>query len=166
MAPWMFGTPFALIGGVMVWIAINSFARDRAVKSWPSTDGIIISSTIEGTWTQVQDQWGHMQAYENCEPKVRYTYTVNANTTDSNTLEGSKLSRVRTSTSRAEAQKWIDRYPAGKAVKVYYDPKDPASCVLEMKTSVGGVILAAMGGVFLLLGLSFIVVPFFMNGPR
>ncbi len=73
-------------------------------------------------------------------PTVRYTYTA-----DSKKLEGSRISREPFATSRGEAEQWIGRYPLGKAVEVYYDPKDPASSVPEFKTSVGAVIFGGLG---------------------
>jgi|HubBroStandDraft_6_1064221.scaffolds.fasta_scaffold65006_5 hypothetical protein len=159
MQPWMIGTPFAVVGIVLVWIAVHIFTNDSAMKSWPTTDGVIVSSAIETAITQTKDQAGHLRPWETRVPKVRYSYTVNAKQ-----LEGTRITREPSVGNHGEADQWIKRYPVGKAVKVYYDPNDPTSSVLEFKTSVGGVLFGAIGAFFLLLGVAlFVVLKYFVK---
>jgi hypothetical protein len=160
MKSWMLGAPFAVIGLVLVCVAVYIFAGDGAMKSWPTADGVITSSTIDATWTQAKDNAGRPRPYESCTPNVHYTYTA-----DGKQLEGRRITREPFASSRAEIETWVRRYPVGKAVKVYYDPKDPTSSILEFKTSIAGVIVGALGGFFLLFGVALMVAIAFLLKP-
>ena len=46
-------------------------------------------------------------------------------------------------------QRYVDAYPAQKAVEVLYDPSDPAVAYLEVHRSIGAIILLAFGGLWL-----------------
>jgi hypothetical protein len=157
----MIGTPFAVIGLVLMGIATHIYMLDGAMKSWPSTDGAVISSRLEGSInTQAKDKWGYQRPYESSVPSVRYRYVL-----DSKQFDGSRIVREPSAMSPAEAKRVIDRYPVGKTVKVYYDPKDPASSVLEFKDSIAisVIVLGLIGGFFLLFGLAFVIVPRFVK---
>jgi len=159
---WVIGAPFALVGAVLLWIALRAFGRDRAIKSWPRADGVILSSEITASTQQYTDRYGYWRTWEACTPKVRYRYTANANTIESKEFEGSRITRVSVTSDRGRTQLLINRYPVGQAVQVYYDPKDPASSVLQLQTSIAGVIIGGMGMLFLLLGLGISVIPLFV----
>jgi Protein of unknown function (DUF3592) len=160
MQPWMIGTPFAVLGIVALGIAVWLFTRDGAIKNWPTTDGVITSSKLEtNSPIQVKDRFNNWRSYESSMPKVRYTYTV-----DGKQLEGSRITREPRADDHGDAV--VARYPVGKTVKVYYDAKDPASSVLEAKTSIGGVILAIIGGFFVVFGAAmFVGMKLLMKSP-
>ncbi len=129
------------------------------MKNWPTADSVITSSAIRNGDPADQDQADHDVPAESRVPKFRCSYTV-----DSKQLEGTRITRELSVGDHGEAEQWIKRYPVGKAVKVYYDPKDPTSSVLEFKTSVGGVIFGALGAFFLLLGVAlFVVLKYFVK---
>jgi hypothetical protein len=150
MQPWTMGAPWAGIGIVLVGIAVLIFSSDSATTSWPTADGVVTSSRLETNTVQTKDQAGYLRYRESRVPKVSYHYTV-----DGRQLEGSRITREPRADDHGDAV--VAQYPVGKAVKVYYDPKDPASSVLERKTSIGGVIFAAIGGFFLLFGVAMFV---------
>ncbi len=150
MRPWMIGTPFAVVGIVLVAIAMHIFSSDSATRSWPTADGVITSSKLDTNTVQAKDRAGYLRYRGSYVPKVSYNYTV-----DGRQLEGSRITREPRADDHGDVV--VAQYPVGKTVKVYYDPKDPASSVLELKTSIGGVILAAIGGFFLLFGVAMFV---------
>jgi len=143
----MLSAPFAVIGFVVLGIGVYLLSSDSATKNWPTADGVVTSSKLETNTVQTKDIAGHLRYRESRVPKVSYRYTV-----DGRQLEGSKLHRE----PRADDQgaTVVARYPVGKAVKVHYDPKDPTSSVLEPETSVGGVVMTAIGGFFFLFGVA------------
>ena len=57
-------------------------------------------------------------------------------------------------TGRNLAQKRVDKYPAGQAVNVYYDPEQPEKSTLEPEMSYSGFIFyGVLGSGFLAAGL-------------
>jgi hypothetical protein len=158
MSPWLIGTPFAVVGIVLVGIGVHIFARDGAAKDWPTTDGVITSSKIDSNTIQTHDRAGNLRYAETRQPKVSYSYTV-----DGKQLEGSRITREPHADGHGDAK--LAAYPVGKTVKVYYDPKDPASSVLELGTSIGGIIFAALGAFFVLFSIVLVVVLKFVVKP-
>lgn len=146
MALWLLSALFAAVGLPMVWLALRAFARDRAMRDWPRAPGVITSSSVTSRVERVRDKNGLYYDSTFHDAALRYTYTVGGVT-----REGTKLSREGSPTSQAGAQRYVDAYPAQKAVEVLYDPDDPATAYLEVHTSIGAIILLAFGGLWLAL---------------
>ena len=147
MASWILSAVFAAVGLPMVWLARRVFAHDRAMRPWPRTPGVITSSSLTSRVERVRDDDdGKYYDRTYYDAALRYTYTVGGVT-----REGTKLSRQGSPTSQAGAQRYVDAYPAQRAVEVLYDPDDPATAYLEVHTSIGAVILLAFGGLWLAL---------------
>ncbi len=161
MAPWMIGAPIALVGAVLLWLGLHFLGQDYEMRSWPRADGVIISSTDQSTPVHSQDKWGDWKDYKSYSPVIRYKYTVDPNTSSRQEFESTRITRLPFATDNPK--RWTDRYPVGKAVKVYYDPKDPKSSVLEVSISVPAVLFLALGGLCLLVGLGITVVPLFLK---
>jgi hypothetical protein len=148
MALWILGAVFSATGLPMVWIGLHFMGRDRAIARWPCAPGVMMSSSIEMSRGQGRDKQGFSYTYESYTPVVRYTYRVAGQT-----LEGDRVAReVIPNTSRAPVQACIDKYPPGKEVVVRYDPSHPKTAYLEVRRSVGAVILLAFGGFWIALG--------------
>ena len=79
-------------------------------------------------------------------PVLQYEYAVGAAT-----YQGRRWSFAQPAGTQESAQAVVDRYPVGKAVTVYYDPKNPSSSVIE-RTMQGVWIILLVGGVFLFVG--------------
>jgi hypothetical protein len=82
---------------------------------WPQTSGTVISSTV-----QVSARAGHRDEH----PLVYYAYQVAGIVYQGN--------RIRRSGNGLPATRTVDRYPAGAAVVVYYDPLNPGHSALEL----------------------------------
>ncbi len=149
MALWILGAVFSAVGLPMVWIGLHFLGRDRAIARWPCAPGVMISSSIEvSRSSRSRDKQGNYYNYEVYTPVVRYTYRVAGQV-----LEGDGVAReVDSTTSRPPVQACIDRYSPGKEVVVLYDPGDPKTAYLEVRRSLGAVILLAFGGFWIALG--------------
>jgi hypothetical protein len=148
MALWILGAVFSAVGLPMVWIGLHFLGRDRAIARWPCAPGVVISSGIETSRGQGRDQQGFTYNYNSYTPVARYTYRVGGQV-----LEGNRVARAVTSnTDRAPIQACINRYPPGKEIMVRYDPGDPKTAYLEVRRSLGAVILLAFGGLWIALG--------------
>lgn len=141
--PWvvMFG------GGVLLANGLLDFVRAVSSRDWPTAEGTIVSSEVDSETRSVGDG----QSSTSCWPKVGYDYTVNDKTYSGDTIAFSSLrSGPHIGSGRAEAQVVVDRYPVGKQVRVYYNPKDPEIAALESGDTALNFI-APVAGVFLIL---------------
>lgn len=156
MTLWMLGAVFALVGVPMISLAMRTFALDLTIATWPRTQGVVQSSHVESWEQRYRDQDGYDQTRTAARPRVTYTYTV-----DGRALEGTCIHRNDdTSIDKSAAQRDIDKYPAQRQVSVLYDPSDPRTAYLEVRRSIGGVILFAFGGLWIALGLLLTVLHF------
>jgi len=91
--------------------------------SWPDTLGNITSSHVSKKTYKDSDHRTRTTFY----PKVVYQYQVDGRRhTNSRINFGGE-----TGSMKWLAQRAVDRYPAGKTVKVSYNPQDPTYSVLE-----------------------------------
>jgi hypothetical protein len=89
-----------------------------------------------------------------------YDFTVNAAAFNGNRVAfgdyGSSIS--------SHAQDIVNRYPKGKAVTVYYDPKNPHVCLLEPGVKLQTWFLPGFG--FIFLAISGLIAFFIQKGLR
>lgn len=142
------GGAFAVFGLPLVWLSLSTFAKDRGIAKWPRAEGKILSSRITSSTSTSRDKDGYSRQYTTYTPEVAYFYSV-----DGTEYEGSTVARVDVSTSnRAAIAAWVDRYPPGQAVSVFYDPQDPTTAYLEVRRSIGAAILLGLGAVLTAIG--------------
>ncbi|MEO8314906.1 MAG: DUF3592 domain-containing protein [Pseudomonadota bacterium] len=91
-----------------------SWRMSRRAAAWPSTQGIIVESLIDGVDTEDQ------------RPKVCYHYSVAGQH-----LKGWRISYSAYGSSRGAMERFIAPYLRGASVTVYYDPDLPARSVLS-----------------------------------
>ena len=103
----------AALGLRALWERTRS--RRAPVAPWPQTSGTVISSTV-----QVSARAGLRDEH----PLVFYAYQVAGVV-----YQGT---RIRRSGNGLPAASTVDRYPAGSAVVVYYDPTNPGLSALEL----------------------------------
>ena len=101
--------------------AASKLIELQQAQSWSQTTGKIVRSEIE---TRRHRFAGEPERVENV-PAIEYEFTVG----------GTKVRGVRVGigddSGGANTEATLARYPAGAAVTVYYDPGNPAHCVLE-----------------------------------
>ena len=112
-------------------------------RRWPATDGKIVDSTVSSV-TRYRSR-----TYVVYVPTVKYTYEVDGEQFVNDTVGhgGWNSNKI------AKAKAVCERYPIDDAVKVYYNPKRPATSVLErgrillstwIMSALGAYALAAM----------------------
>ena len=149
---WMaFSSIFVVVGFVVMGFGINSLSNARASESWPSTEGVVISSTVDSHRSQ---DTGTTYSAE-----INYEYSVNNETLNSNSIKFGKVSTGNPS----DARKYVNKYPAGQSVKVYYNEEDPYEAVLEPGVHASTWFLPVFGAVFALFGSGFVAIGFFMG---
>jgi hypothetical protein len=113
-----------LVGGYFLTYRVGKPIRDKAAASvaWPATDGRITGSRVERVKSKKEGGGATYTA------DITYEYAL-----DGRTFEGDRVwfgddySASDASAFRAA----VGRYPVGRAVKVHYDPAEPAESVLE-----------------------------------
>mgnify|MGYP002651796972 CR=1 FL=1 len=92
--------------------------RGADTKIWPAVEGVVIESAIAA------DREAGCQRFR---PVVRYRYEV-----DGQRYEGSRIKWAMDQGFRkyTRARRLLDRYRAGAAIKVHYDPSRPGTAVL------------------------------------
>lgn len=109
---------FTIVGALVFFSGVGGLFRSNASKSWPTTQGTVVSSGVRVPKSSSKSLYT---------PVVRYEYHV-----DGHKHTSARVSFGDASTSHSsDAQKVVARYPAGSSITVHYSPKDPASSVLE-----------------------------------
>ena len=112
----------AILIGVLVFIAgilISNLPTMIASLGWPTTDGKIITRTLGGVRFEEYDG----DFYTKIEAFIRYQFTVNDVTYTSTSINATDTLYHRYDVAV--------RYPEGKVVTVYYNPRNPNQSVLE-----------------------------------
>lgn len=130
----LFTAASLVVGLALVALALWLRARSRASRRWPSVPGQVIESRIEDT---------HL---EMTRPVLRYRYMVGERA-----YVGFRAAFSGHGVSRAAMERWIQPYPVGHTVRVYYDPEHPASAVLDPGARSDWVYWLAFGAGFIAL---------------
>ena len=122
----------ALWGFSKIKANFDTFELATEALSWPTTTGIVISSTVNEYNHRYYDKSDHT-TYSNStfSPTVTFSYKVNGVY-----LESSRFSLA----TRANCANWgerniadaiVQKYKPGLKVKVYYNPKDPNMAIIQ-----------------------------------
>ena len=119
----------------------------RAWRSqcWPSVDGEIVVSRLSQA-ASVDAATGIAARVRRAD--IQYRYRVGARR-----LQGKRIciGQEFYSSSDADAGRYLDRYPPGARVAVYYNPKNPGESCLERRSD-GSWLFVALGLAFLAAG--------------
>ncbi|MEO8316667.1 MAG: DUF3592 domain-containing protein [Pseudomonadota bacterium] len=110
----LFAAISLLTGFALVSLALWLRSRSRVCLGWPSVTGQVIESRIDDA---------HL---ETTNPILRYRYEVGGKA-----HVGFRVSFSGYGVSRAAMDQLIKPYAKGSTVRVYYNPQDPASAVLN-----------------------------------
>lgn len=109
---------FVVVGLIFMRSGINQISKAKASVNWPQSDGRIVSSEAEPSLSNNHSAWY---------AQIVYSYIV-----DGIEMKGNQVAfGDYGSSNMSHAQKIVGQYPVGKAVKVYYNPKDCTECLLE-----------------------------------
>ena len=111
VAPYAIAAVFLLLAAGSAQGIFHWLRKARAMSHWPTVTGRISSS-----WAVLEGE------------SIKYDYHV-----DGRTYVGHRVcwSPGGSSTADATAQELAEKYPPGRDVTVYYDPKHPSTAVLE-----------------------------------
>jgi hypothetical protein len=125
----IFGIVFPVVFGIWgfhsLWLGTATVVEASRSTHWQFVYGRVRSAQIAKRWSVGEP---------GVRPSIVYDYTV----------DGKEFSSERITfgmqddffSSADFAQKYVDRYPAGSRVQIFYDPSSPANAVLEPGLSV------------------------------
>lgn len=122
-----------LVGGIIISIwGWRVLARSNKIKSWPVTKGTI-------------EQASPSSEANDLLPHIEFSYQAKGNTYQC-------VFRFPEGTHPLPEfnQAYLDKYPVGKEVEVYYDPEKPETATLEPETQGDWMILAL--GIMMVVG--------------
>jgi hypothetical protein len=126
-----------LVGGYFLTYRVGKPIRDKAAASiaWPATDGRITGSKVERVKRGGEDKATYTA-------DITYEYAL-----DGRTFEGDRVwfGDDYSATDASAFRAAVGRYPVGSAVKVHYDPAEPAESVLEPGPTLSGSALYFIG---------------------
>ena len=134
--PLILGTVFIGGIGVSIW-GWRIMARSKIMKAWPTTTGIIeqASASSEGMDTPNSDLLPH----------IVFSYQVNEKNYQ-RVFEFPEGTHPLPEFNKA----YLDKYPVGKKVDIYYNPEQPENATLEPETRGDWMILAL--GIMMIIG--------------
>ncbi len=111
------------LGAVLLAMGVRQSARGRETRHFTRTPGRIVESRVR-LLSEADEQrsrrWGFV---------IRYTYEARGRTLESEQVWiGSAAAAEYVDEGRA--REWVERFPAGAEVTVFFDPADPRQAVL------------------------------------
>ncbi|NJN22008.1 MAG: DUF3592 domain-containing protein [Leptolyngbya sp. RL_3_1] len=149
-----FGGFLTLTGAALLVFGMSFLYTAIASRHWPTAAGTIQKVAVVSELSSSGTTRAYTYHYA-----VTYEYGVNEQTYRSDRYSlGTGATASKRYRERSEALTASRDYPAGGAVTVYYDPKDPASAVLKPGANFGTYVPLVMGLMALPGGLALLVV--------
>lgn len=141
-----FGLLFAVIGFFVAFFFGKPILDNaKASQTWPKTSGKITHSSVSTSRSRSNGKTKTLYSSD-----VTYQYQVQSRDyTCSNVFFGGDAS----SSSSSAAHQLVERYPTGRQVDVFYDPKHPENAVLEPGAHWQSYLVYGIGLLFLVVGL-------------
>lgn len=138
----LFGGGFMFAGLLMMLFAAISAIRVLMAQNWPTAEGRVLGSHIASSHSS--------EGGTSYRAVIQYQYQVGERTYQSDLLSfGSRNMYA----GYGGAQRALQRYPVGAAVRVHYNPNKPERGVLEVRTA-SGCLLTGMGVLFSIIGVA------------
>lgn len=134
----LFSIAAALAGTALVALSLWLRARSSQSRQWPSVEGTVLASRVDDT---------HLEFMK---PVLRYQYAV-----DGRSYVGFRVAFSGYGISRQSMARLVQPYSLGQQVRVFYDPGNPASAVLDNRGH-------SDWGYWLLFGLGFCALAFYL----
>ncbi len=143
---------FPVAGLLVLYFGVDALMKGYESRQWPSVQGQISKSYIDRQLKNRSDSTGAAIRYV---ARIGYTYRIDAKIYYC-TIIGFGKSEY-SSQKRSKTKKYLEQYPKGKSVTVYYNPADPHSAVLKNGITGGALLTLTMGLLFLLAGFAFLI---------
>ena len=102
----------------------NEVNLAKSSEHWPAVDGEIVESELESFYVRRRRGSGYVY-----NANITYIYSIGQQMYEGYAIS---IGEPKVSTRRQEgAQSVLNKYPVGKEVKVYFNPTDPQTAVLE-----------------------------------
>ncbi|MEZ6047917.1 MAG: DUF3592 domain-containing protein [Planctomycetaceae bacterium] len=119
MILWVITIGFISVGVFLFVTALREYSESKQSRSWPCVKGTILSSQV------ISNEYKSESIYI---PEFSYRYTVRQKT-----YTGERLKIVEVHDRYKEvAEKLVAKFPAGKEVRVFYNPQQPERSVLAL----------------------------------
>lgn len=129
------------LGAVVLAIAMRQASRGRDTRHWTRTLGRVVESRVDllnEADEQRSRRWGFV---------IRYAYEARGRTHASEQVWIGSAGAGYDDEERARA--WVDRFPAGRDVTVWFDPADPRQAVLVPGVPRGQIAVLFLAGIAL-----------------
>lgn len=145
---WRFGTGFTLLAVALflIWFFRHSVRRAAESSHWPNVEGSVIGASLGVT------------RQHRFRPLVEYAYRVGEKDYRCSRIQWGGLVDL---PSRSAAAKVVSHYRAGKQIKVYYNPRQPAVAVLQPGHAAGIGNIVVIAPFFAAFGLFYLGFAFF-----
>ena len=117
---WYIAAIFAPIPLLLLVALVTKLIEARRAAKWAQTAGRVVKSTTEARHHQFQGEAGTVKNF----PAVEYEFSVGGKD-----YRGARIGIGDVGPDEIDAT--LAKYPVGKTVTVFYDPKNPNECVLE-----------------------------------
>ena len=145
--PWMvYAIPLAMVG-LVAFAVFYKYLEVQKVAWWPQAPGKVVVSTSEQRPVGSFDDGGGSREDIRNFAKIVYEYEVSGQK-----MRASRVS-IGEDMGNFMVEETIARYPVGKAVTVYYNPRRPKEAVLEREMPKGVFGCAIIGIVVSLIGI-------------
>jgi len=139
--PKWFAIALCGLGALLLAIALRQSSRGRESRHWTRALGRVLESRVDllnEADEQRSRRWGFV---------IRYAYEARGRTRESEQVwVGSAGAGF---DDEAGARAWVERYPVGREVPVWFDPADPDSAVLVTGAPRGQVAVLVVAGLAL-----------------
>lgn len=141
----VFSVIFLVVGiGILLWGITTSQTALRS-QQWPTVPGTVTAAQVKTSTSRSSTTRRTTTHYSG---HITYIYRVNGQDFTATQVSFADYS----SSDRQHASEIVNRYPAGRAVTVSYNPQNPAQAVLEPGFGTGLYIPLGIGTVFILAG--------------
>lgn len=130
------------VGAAMILVALRLSSLGREARGYSRTRGRVVVSSVDEVPAIVEQGGPRFRAL------IRYTYDVRGRSHESDRIAFG--ASVGSEVSESDAREWVERYPAGSDVDVWFDPGDPSRAVLVRGIARGQVLAALAIGISLL----------------
>lgn len=140
----LFPIVFSLAGLALLIAGSKELVHGYSSKTWRKTEGKIIESRMTQTESGGKGD----------RPEIVYSYTVEKMQFSSDRiLFGMSTYRTPFKGGSQIANEWLEKYPEGSRVSVYFDPNDASRSTLNTGAHITAWVAPAMGVPFLTVGL-------------
>jgi hypothetical protein len=138
-----------VIGPLGVYKGIRDALRLNTARGWPIAKGVVVKSEAVRTSGNLSGSGQNSTIFT---PRIRFKYSV-----ENKEYESDKITWGGTwgSNSGNYCEVMLKAYPTGKKLDVYYDPKKPNDCIIQLRYSfvmaipwIAGILFIVVGGGF------------------